>query len=405
MSRSIFADFDHYRLPLGDDGTPLDAVKAVRNRSSEADVWIDYAESHGGFWLVSGWDEARAIFRDAQTFSSAVPITPPFLNVTGRPLMLVGYDGDQHVQYRRLIHEWFSPQHVATMAEDFRSDADALIDEFIQDGSADLGTQFGWVVPQLLVTRMLGMTRVQASELVPSVYALSHASELGLDTVDEARQHLKAQFAALISAKREHLGDDVLSVLLQYRNGEGEPLTEEELLDYLNTLVDGALENSSQLLTDALWFLAKNPDLRNLLSTDSRLLETSFDEFLRYFSPANGGSRLVTRDTEVAGRKIREGEIVFPYLPVVNRDPRQFSDPDVFIPDRTPNRHFALSSGVHRCLGAHLIRIEFVNAISAFLRRIPHFELEATSTPHWALGGTSGFETVHVTFEPGSRRD
>jgi len=403
MSRTIFADFDHYRLPIGEDGTPIDAVRQVRDEAVETDTWIGWCENYGGFWLVAGWDEARMIYRDSRTFSNRIPITPPFLNITGRPIMLVGYDGEEHMRYRRIVQAWFSPQNVATMTEEFRSDAEELIDGFIDAGSADLGRDFGWVIPQRLVARMMGMPIQDAAELTPWVYALSHAEGLGLANVAEARSALSERFHDLLRDRRRRPGSDILSLLVQYRDPDGRALTEDELLDYFSALVDGAIENSSQLLSDTAWLLAREHDLRRRLAADPDLLATSFDEFLRYFSPANGGSRLVTADTTVGGQHLAAGEVVFPYTPAVNRDPRQFSDPDAFVPDRSPNRHFALSNGPHRCLGAHLIRLEFVVATSVLLRRIPDFELDPAAHPHWSLGGTSGMESVPVVFQLGRK--
>jgi cytochrome P450 len=84
-----------------------------------------------------------------------------------------------------------------------------------------------------------------------------------------------------------------------------------------------------------------------------------------------------------------------------NRDPREFENPDVFVPERSPNRHFALGLGIHRCLGMHILRIEAQVALEEFLKRIPEWELDPERKPKWYAGQVSGFEAVPIVFPPG----
>lgn len=402
VDTGIFAEVDHYRFPLGADGTPIDEIRRLRDEAARTDTWVGWCESYGGFWLVAGWDETRSLLRDNQTFTNRTPITPPFLNVTGRPLMLVGYDGELHAKYRRIVQEWFGPQRVVQMREAFRQDANELIDGFIERGSADLAEEFGRQLPQRLVARMIGVPHEETGDFLPLLYALSHANGLDMN-VEKAQQELLERYLGLIERARRHPGDDVLSMLVHEARLDGRPLSDEDLLDYLNTLVDGAIENSALLLSDTTWQLARDHGLRQRLVDEPELIEPSVDEFLRYFSPAVGSSRQASSDVTLGGADIAAGDVVFPFFPIVNRDPRQFSDPDDFVPDRSPNRHLALSNGVHRCLGAHLIRVEFEAGVSELLRRLPQFELDPERPAHWALGGTAGMESVPVVFEAGKR--
>jgi cytochrome P450 len=399
----VFRDFDHYRFPIGPDGTSIGEVRRLRDEAHRTGSWVGWCENYGGFWLVAGWDEARSVLRDPKTFTNRVPITPPFLNLTGRPLMFVGYDGEVHAQYRKIVQDWFTPQSAATMYDGFRQDASDIIDEFVEHGTADLAEEFGRRLPQRLVSRMIGVPVEETEGLLPLLYALSHAEGLGLD-IEKARIELLERFMDVIRFRRQHAKEsDVLSVLVHEARFDGRPLTDEDVLDYLMSLVDGAIENSAILLGDATWLLARDSTLRARLAGSPELVNGSLDEFLRYFSPAGGGSRQASADAVIGDVKISAGDVVFPFYPIVNRDPRQFADPDTFIVDRSPNRHLALSNGPHRCLGANVLRTEFAAGISELLRRIPEFELDPSRPARWALGGGSGMESVPVVFEPGQR--
>ena len=89
--------------------------------------------------------------------------------------------------------------------------------------------------------------------------------------------------------------------------------------------------------------------------------------------------------------------------PIANRDPRVFQYPDTFIADRSPNKHLGLGAGVHRCLGAHVLRVEAKIVLEEFLTRIPEFELDRTKVPKWTSGQEAGMGSVPIVFEPGER--
>lgn len=134
------------------------------------------------------------------------------------------------------------------------------------------------------------------------------------------------------------------------------------------------------------------------------LLGTAVDEFMRYYSPA-GSARYVERDVTVGGVDLTAGQTVMGLYHLIHRDPRQFANPDVFIPDRSPNRHLGLGAGIHRCLGAHLVRVEAMVVVAEVLKRLPEFELDGARPPVWLAGQAGGLTSVPVTFHPGGVRE
>jgi cytochrome P450 len=105
------------------------------------------------------------------------------------------------------------------------------------------------------------------------------------------------------------------------------------------------------------------------------------------------------------GVELLPEQVIVGIMPSINRDPRQFPNPDAFLPDRSPNRHLTLGHGIHKCLGAHLVRLETRIAIEELLRRIPRFELAAGAPAVWQNGTISGMDSVELVFEPGIREN
>jgi cytochrome P450 len=149
-----------------------------------------------------------------------------------------------------------------------------------------------------------------------------------------------------------------------------------------------------------LWRLAWDVELRRRIIDKPEMMNTAVDEFLRYYTPAGVG-RVVLEDTEVAGVRMKKDQIAFMMLPCANRDPRQFPYPDVLIPDRAPNRHLSLGTGIHRCIGTHLLRVEGRVVLTEFLRRLPEYELDRNSNSVWATGQVTGMIEVPIVFPPG----
>jgi cytochrome P450 len=139
----------------------------------------------------------------------------------------------------------------------------------------------------------------------------------------------------------------------------------------------------------SLWHLAAHPDDQARLRADPALLPSAVEEFLRFYSPVTM-ARYVAEDVEFNGCPMKRGDKVLMAFPAGNRDPEMFEDPDEFRIDRLKNRHFAFGSGIHRCLGSNLARMELSVAIETFLERVPTFELADADAVTWTGGQVRG---------------
>ncbi|MDQ1735780.1 MAG: hypothetical protein QOH56_2031 [Pseudonocardiales bacterium] len=398
---SLYTQFDHYNTPFGPDQTPYAFYEALRDEAVRTDTPIGWSEVYGGFWVVTGWEESQRIQRNPQLFSSTEVTFPAFKTPDGRPLMLAGYDDPQHLKYRRLLQTPFSPAQALGMTEYFRKDTNLLIDRFIDSGRVDVVEVLTRQIPGRMTAVMLGRPAEDGDRYRTWV----HAAAMQVHTDPEgAAKHFKDMHdhvTELIEERRRSPGDDVFSGVVNAEI-DGERLTDAELRDFFLALLIGGIDNTMYLLADIIWRLAWDKELRRRFSRSPQLIEDSIDEFLRFYAP-NFSARITTEEVTIGGVTMQPGQHVVNFHPIANRDPRQFEYPDAFIPNRSPNRHFALGLGIHRCLGAHLIRVEASVVTQELIKRIPDWELDPDRSPRWISGQTGGMASVPIVFEPGGK--
>ena len=176
---------------------------------------------------------------------------------------------------------------------------------------------------------------------------------------------------------------------------DGEPLDRRHLLGTCFLLLLAGIDTTWSAIGSSLWHLATHPEDQARLRAEPGLIDSAVEELLRVYSPVTM-AREVIADVEVAGCPMRSGDKVLMSFPAGNRDPAQFENPDEFIIDRERNRHVAFGSGIHRCLGSNLARMELKVAIQEWLDRIPTFELADPDAVTWTGGQVRGPRTIPV---------
>jgi len=147
----------------------------------------------------------------------------------------------------------------------------------------------------------------------------------------------------------------------------------------------------------SLWHLASHPEDRKRLVSEPELMPTAVEELLRAYAPVTM-AREVTEDIVYAGCPMKAGDKVLMNFPAANRDPEAFEHPDIVQLDRAHNRHVAFGSGIHRCAGSNLARMELQVALEEWLARIPEFSLEEGKEITWAGGQVRGPRILPVVF-------
>ena len=157
------------------------------------------------------------------------------------------------------------------------------------------------------------------------------------------------------------------------------------------TLIAG-VDTTWSAIGSSLWHLATHPDDAKTLATDPEAMPLAIEELLRAYSPVTM-ARIVTSDVDFEGCPMKAADKVLMNFPAANRDPAAFEDPDQVILDRAHNRHVAFGSGIHRCAGSNLARMELRVAIEEWLRRIPDFRIDEGAEVTWAGGQVRGPRT------------
>jgi cytochrome P450 len=201
----------------------------------------------------------------------------------------------------------------------------------------------------------------------------------------------KAFFADVIAERRASPGDsDLVSFLLAARLDD-QPLTDEHINGTLRLLLLAGVDTTWSALGSCLWHLARHAEDRHRLAVEPNLIPRAVEEFLRVYAPVTMGREIV-KETEIAGCRFKEGEMVMLAYPAANRDPAMFADPDRVDFDRTENqnRQVAFGLGIHRCIGAHLARLELTIALEEWLRCIRDFVLIPGAEVEWSAGSVRG---------------
>lgn len=398
--KALYAGYDHLDPPIGVDGTPCAYYEEFRDLAIAAQEPVGWSEKHGGFWVVTGYPECEQIIKDVDGFSSGGVIFPKY--AVTEPLMLAEQDEPDHMRARRLVNLSFMPRSVTQYGEAMQRAVHELMDGFIEDGKADVGRILADPIPAIVTALIMGLPAEDGPLFDYWTTAITHQFLVDPEGAKPKIAEMYEYFEKNIARRKKEGGTDVLSSVIN-AEVDGEKLTHRELLGFSTVLLIGGIENSAKLIGSALWRLGWDVELRRRLIRHPERLPSAVDELLRYYSPGTIG-RIVRRDTTIGGKTMKTGQQVMLALPIANRDPREFPNPDALIIDRANNRHLALGTGLHVCLGGHLIRMEARLVISEFLKRIPDYTIDPSGPLKWTTGQVGGMSRVPIRFSPGTRR-
>ena len=314
-----------------------------------------------------------------------------------KPGALGSADDPDHGRHRQVLRASFVPTVIARQEPQLRTIADALIDEFADDGQCDFVQQFAAPFPALAIAELLGVGADHRSEFGHwSNVAVAALSGDDLDAYGHAKTMLEGYIQAGCDERAAHLDagddvpDDVLTVLTLARRAG--TLTHAEVLHLGYQLLVAGHETTTSLLGMMLYRLLERPDLLAALRADHDLIPIAVEEALRFDSPVHGLFRTNAHECVIGDRTIPTRSKLQVTYAAANRDPQQFDDPDDFRLDRDPcalRRHVAFGWGIHFCLGAPLARLEAKVAFEQLLSRLAHIELagEPTRNDSFVLHG------------------
>jgi cytochrome P450 len=330
-----------------------------------------------GFWTVSRWDDVMAVSTDPETFCSGRGILVMEIGATyDSPPTMMHTDPPEHTVYRKLVQPGFAPGRMRALEGDVRRRAKLLLDEIEPGRPVDFVETVAVPFPLYIISALLGMP----DEDWHRFFEWSEAVIPGAtDWTEEKRAALQADMhESLLAAtveRRADPRDDLISVLAHVEI-EGRRLSDAELAMFLVQLLVAGNETTRNLVSGGLLALAERPTDWERLRRDRALVPTAVEEMLRWTTPVVSFMRTATRDTELGGQAIAEGEPVLMLYASANRDERQFgATADRFDIRRDPNQHVAFGFGTHFCIGAALARIEARVLLEELLDRFETIEL------------------------------
>lgn len=384
---AVVANFDLFDPALADD--PYPTYKHLRTKFP-----VGWSERHGGFWILSTYEDLDRAYHQPEIYSSYPVAIPPVLGAPGKMIPLE-VDPPDHTHYRRILDPFFGPRRIGTILQEASLKlANELLDDMEAKGEFDFVTAFARPFGTILFCTIMGWPLEKRDWLCDMVDQLP-----GGDTVldEETAQRLMMEFVPplieLVESRRQNPADDLTSVLLAARFAGERPLDDVEILNMLFTVMIGGIETVQSQLGLAFSYLGTHHDQRDRIVAHPELIPTAIEEFLRFESPVADG-RTVMKDTVVRGITLREGDRVLLLPGSAGRDETVFPDPDEVILDRQPNRHLAFAGGPHRCLGSHMARLELRTAFEEIHRRFPTYTVTDPSGVKKRLGFGRGVITL-----------
>jgi cytochrome P450 family 142 subfamily A polypeptide 1 len=401
---------DHPRNPnirLHDRFFYVDPHPQFRWLREHAPVYWDET-ADGGLWGISRYDDIMEVSRQPELFCSGKSSRPE--RYSWIPSM-INFDDPHHRRRRNLVSRGFTPRRVAAHEPMLRKLTAELLDAVSPRGECEFVTEVAQWIPMAVIGDMLGMPREDHAELLrwsDELLGGGEVAEIADDNERRARQtsvvvRYVTYAKEIIAERKARPRDDLMSILVNAEL-DGDRLSEEEVLQESLLILIGGDETTRHVMTGGLLALLQNPEQKQKLCDDpERHMLSAVEELLRWVSPIQNMNRTVTRDTELRGQKLREGDRLLLLYPSGNRDSSEFREPDRLDITREPNRHVAFGGfGTHHCLGAALARLELKVLFEELLRRFPDIELATSDAlPIRPSNFIVGLEKMPVRFTAG----
>lgn len=361
-----------------------------------------YWDATNHLWGVSRYADIVAVEKDPVTFTSSQGFRP---NIPGDTSM-IGLDDPLHTTRRRLVSRRFTPRAAGGYESDVRRVVTELIDAVADRGECEVVHDLAAPLPAMMIGWLLGFDDDEWPKL-------KHWSETTIpagggprylnDEVLLAAAEFHAAASQLAVLKRGRPGDDCMTVWTT-AEVDGAPLTDDDIVSEALLLLDGGAETTRNVIAAGIFLLSRHPDQRQLLIDDPSRIPTAVEELIRYVTPILNMRRTATRDVELQGQLIREGDEVLLMYSSGNRDEAVFDDPQRFDVTRSPNNHIAFGFGTHFCLGASLARLELRVFFEELLRRLPDISpAPGITSPEIVPGAfVRGIRALPAVFTPES---
>lgn len=375
-------DADLYRR----GGPPHDQFRWLRENAPV--YWHANGGRDGwpGFWAVTGHEDISYISRHPELFSSHRRTVlfgeQPEQALAGPRQMMLNMDPPQHTRQRAFVNRGFTPRMIGQLEEHIVSICDALLDEVPAGETVDFVTRIAAPLPLQVICELVGAPLEDRDRIFELSNHLVGADDPEFQgPAGERLQHssaveLYAYGNELAERRRATPADDIVTRLLQ-PDDNGEVLTSHEFDVFFLLLTVAGNETTRNAASGGMLAFFEHPEQWQRLVDDPGLIPAAAEEIVRWVSPVNMFRRTATRDLELAGQPIAEGDKVVVFYSSANRDADVFSSPGELDIGRDPNPHVGFGGGgPHFCLGRHLAALELRILLRALVERMPGIRLD-----------------------------
>ena len=322
-------------------------------------------------WTLFDFESVFAAFREDTVFGSEMYNAT--IGLVFGPTIL-GMHGKQHHDHRSLVAKAFRQSALMKWEPEVIDPiCDQLVDEFKNDGEADLVKALTFEFPTRVTAALLGLPQEDLEmfrRLSLQLISISEDIEAGLT----ASVELGTYFQEQVDQRRSKSTDDVIGDLVAAEI-DGEKLTDDAIISFLRLLLPAGLETTYRSSGNLLALLLTHPDQLEAVQRNRDLISAAIEEGIRYETPLVLVSRNTTRDVEMHGKTIPEGAQVNLCIGAANRDESRWTDPEVFDIHRPRRAHISFAGGVHSCLGMHLARVETKAMLNSLFDRVTDLTL------------------------------
>jgi cytochrome P450 len=348
----------------------------------------------GGAWHMTHHEDCYFALRHPEIFTTGGATPFPRDPDNWFPMIPLEIDPPKHRKYRDVLEPLFSLRAMIALKDAITARANGLIDGFQARGECEFTRELGRPLPVGVFLDLMGLPEEMLDTFVGWAMNLLHAEDRPL--AERTMGEVAAYLQSVIAEKRRRPDGKAISTIVHARV-DGAPMSERETFGFVFFLFIAGLDTVFAALNNIFVWLARHPAERRWIRENPEQIDAVVEELLRVFTVTFSG-RTLTRDFELAGVKMKQGDRAVSVLPAANFDPELFPDPERvdFARPRKPTLAFA--GGVHSCMGAHLARLEIKVCIQAFLRRIPDFRMKDGWTLEYWPGGVVGPKTAPLVW-------
>ncbi|MBB5166377.1 cytochrome P450 [Mycobacterium sp. AZCC_0083] len=338
-----------------------------------------------GVWAVTRNEDIAFVSKHPDTFSSAQGVLIEAIpdDVIEAAMSFLAMDAPQHGATRKLISSVFTPRQVATISDQIQNQAVAIVDDLLATKQGDFVEQATKRLPMWTIFEMVGLPKELRDEALHHADGMVSWADPDVAAGREPGEVMNDSLVGLLvlgldlaAQRRAQPTSDLTSRLVE-AEVDGRKLTDDEIAAFFVLLAVAGTDTTRNTMAVTAMALQEFPEQRALLAEDfDGHIRTAIDEFVRWATPVMTFRRTATRDTELHGQQIREGDWVLLMYSSGNRDERVITDPHTFDIRRSPNPHIGFGGGgPHFCMGAFLAKMQLEAFFGELIRRVPNLRL------------------------------